>query len=91
VMCSTSMIQPEDLLDYILQRDLPEISGRVPFHNAVMEFKRQLIVRTVQNAKFVYVDAAKSLGIHPNNLHRLIRQLNLKDKLTELEQASTLT
>lgn len=87
VMCSTNTVQAEDLPEYILQRDLPVSVRRVRFHEAVTEFKRQLIVKTVMESKFVYVDAAKCLGIHPNNLHRVIRELNLKEKLKQLEQA----
>jgi DNA-binding protein Fis len=33
----------------------------------------------MQQAKGNYTEAAKVLGVHPNYLHRLIRNLNLKD------------
>jgi hypothetical protein len=31
-----------------------------------------------------YVEAAASLGVHPNYLHRLIRNLGLKDEINEV-------
>ena len=43
--------------------------------------KKHLIINAVEQANGNYTQAAKTLGIHPNNLHRLIRTLNLKSQL----------
>ena len=43
--------------------------------------KKQIILNAMQQAKGNYTEAAKLLGVHPNYLHRLIRNLNLKDQL----------
>ena len=43
--------------------------------------KKQIILSAMQQAKGNYTEAAKLLGVHPNYLHRLIRNLNLKDQL----------
>jgi transcriptional regulator with GAF, ATPase, and Fis domain len=47
----------------------------------VAETKKQIILSAMQQAKGSYTEAAKLLGVHPNYLHRLIRNLNLKDQL----------
>ena len=41
-------------------------------------------LETVKQAKGNYTEAAKSLGLHPNYLHRLIRNLNIKAELKNL-------
>jgi len=40
--------------------------------------KRQVILQALQDANGSYIEAAKSLGLHPNSLLRLIRRLDLK-------------
>ena len=35
----------------------------------------------MEQAKGSYTEAAKILGVHPNYLHRLIRNLNLKEEV----------
>jgi Nif-specific regulatory protein len=78
----------------ILRDDLPEAvadaaasacttpgSGTPLFHEAVMQAKKDLIVRAVEDARGNYTMAARALGLHPNYLHRLIRNLQLKAML----------
>jgi DNA-binding NtrC family response regulator len=50
----------------------------------VKELKKQLILDAVEQTRGNYVDAAEILGVHPNYLHRLIRNLGLKDSLHEM-------
>jgi Nif-specific regulatory protein len=72
--------------DVITLDDLPEslVSTRAPadslpnYHEAVNEMKKQFILRAIEEANGNYTDAAKRLGIHPTNLHRLIRTLGLR-------------
>jgi len=40
-----------------------------------------LIINAVEQAEGNYTEAAKLLKVHPNYLHRLIRNMNLKDEL----------
>jgi transcriptional regulator with GAF, ATPase, and Fis domain len=81
----------------ILRDDLPEAvtdagaslqaaAGRgLPlFHEAVTQAKKDLIVRAVEDARGNYSMAARALGLHPNYLHRLIRNLQLKAALRHL-------
>ena len=51
------------------------------FHSAIQQAKKDLIVRAVQEAGGNYNAAARLLGLHPNYLHRLIRNLQLKPAL----------
>src|SRR5262249_51218643 len=73
--------------DVILVEDLPEAisegcdTAAIPtgkFRGAVKEAKKQLILQARQQANGSYVDAAKSMGIHPNSLRRLIRNRGIK-------------
>ncbi len=71
-------------LDVILPEDLPEAvleaeqSPGASFYDSLRETKKQLILKALQKSDDNYNEAAKLLGIHPNNLYRLIRNLNLK-------------
>jgi Nif-specific regulatory protein len=51
------------------------------YHDAVREAKKQVIINAIEQASGNYVEAAKLLGLHQNNLYRLIRNLNLKSRL----------
>jgi transcriptional regulator with GAF, ATPase, and Fis domain len=47
----------------------------------VRQTKKQLIHKAFKEAKGSYVEAARLLDVHPNYLHRLIRNLNMKSEL----------
>jgi len=53
------------------------------YHAAVKELKKQLILDAVEQTQGRYADAARILGVHPNYLHRLIRNLELKESLKD--------
>ena len=42
-----------------------------------------MILDAVEQTRGSYTDAARILGVHPNYLHRLIRNLELKEVLKE--------
>jgi transcriptional regulator with GAF, ATPase, and Fis domain len=48
------------------------------YYEAIKEAKRELILNALEQANGNYTEAANALGVHPNNLHRLIRTLELK-------------
>ena len=81
VLGSTERILAEDLPEAILETETPAAPTGSRYHEALAETKKQLIVETVSQAKGNYTEAAKLLGVHPNYLHRLIRNLKLKDQL----------
>ena len=78
VMGSTESIVIEDLPERILEtaKDPQLTSAR--YYEAVKQAKRDLLLKALEQAKGNYTEAAKQLGVHPNNLHRLIRSLDLK-------------
>jgi transcriptional regulator with GAF, ATPase, and Fis domain len=84
VMGSSEMVLLEDLPESLAeQAPAPELSeGK--YHANLMELKKQLILDAVQQTRGNYIEAAAILGVHPNYLHRLIRNLGLKDAILEL-------
>jgi DNA-binding NtrC family response regulator len=83
VLGSTSLILPEDLPDAIAESKpsrspASSASADLAFHDAVKEMKKDLIMRAVERAGGNYNAAARLLGLHPNYLHRLIKNLDLK-------------
>ncbi|HEX8069425.1 MAG TPA: sigma 54-interacting transcriptional regulator [Pyrinomonadaceae bacterium] len=84
VLGSTETVLPEDLPETVLEAAPAAPAGAAgapTYHEAVKEAKRQLILRAVERAGGSYTEAARLLGVHPNYLHRLIRNLNLKPAL----------
>src|SRR5580693_4195893 len=81
VLGTSDLILPEDLPESILDKAAPAGAPLDAFHDAVRESKKQLIISAVEQASGNYTEAARLLGLHPNYLHRLIRNLNLKPTL----------
>ena len=77
VLGTNELIQPDDLPEGVVEGG--EVSGEsANYYASLKEFKKQLIQQALQKANGSYVDAAKLLGLHPNSLLRLIRNLNVK-------------
>jgi Nif-specific regulatory protein len=83
VLGSTEMILPEDLPESLLERPSTPEMTEAKYHAAVKELKRRLILDAVEQTRGSYADAARILGVHPNYLHRLIRNLELKEVLKD--------
>jgi Nif-specific regulatory protein len=81
VLGSSEMILPEDLPESLLERPAAPEMSEAKYHAAVKELKKQLILEAVEQTKGSYAEAARILGVHPNYLHRLIRNLELKESL----------
>jgi Nif-specific regulatory protein len=81
VLGTTEMILPDDLPEAALETATPTTGGVSNYHDAVTEAKKQLILKAVEQASGNYTEAAKLLGVHPNYLHRLIRNMNLRPEL----------
>src|SRR5258706_2994428 len=71
----------EDLPEQILDLNPSPDYSSAKYHAAVQDLKKKLILSAVKESSGNYTDAAKSLGLHPNYLHRLIRNLNLKSSI----------
>ena len=76
VLGNSDVIVPDDLPETLLS--IAPQSAASNFHEAVLEMKKQYILRTLEQTNGNYTEAANLLGIHPTNLHRLIRTLGLK-------------
>jgi Nif-specific regulatory protein len=78
VLGETERIQPEDLSEALIERMPSTNQSTGKYYDSVKEAKRAIILKALAQTDSSYTEAAKLLGIHPNNLHRLIRNLNLK-------------
>jgi transcriptional regulator with GAF, ATPase, and Fis domain len=83
VLGSSDMILPEDLPESLLERPVPPEMIEAKYHARLKELKKQLIIDAVEQTQGCYADAARILGVHPNYLHRLIRNLELKESLKD--------
>jgi len=77
IMGTSDSIVPEDLPEALQYGDDGK-SGANGYHEALAEFKRRLIQEAMRKAGGNAADAARALGVHPNYLYRLIRNLGLK-------------
>ncbi len=83
VLGVAEVIMPADLPEAILETVNITEAPMAKFYDVLRETKRQLILNTIEQANGNLAEAAKTLGIHPNNLHRLIRNLHLKPLITK--------
>ena len=81
VMGSSDAVLLEDLPESLLEQESPAEMHEGKYHASVKELKKQLIADAVEQTRGNYVEAAAILGVHPNYLHRLIRNLGLKESL----------
>jgi transcriptional regulator with GAF, ATPase, and Fis domain len=78
VLGTTEQILPEDLPESIVESRVEPSASGARFHETIKEIKKQLVGRALRDAGGSYGDAAKILGLHPNNLHRLMKTLGMK-------------
>jgi len=82
VLGSTDLILAEDLPEPVLE-SLP--TGTRPiggYHETIRDEKIRAITGALDQAGGSFTEAAKLLGIHPNYLHRLVRNLNLRGAIS---------
>jgi two-component system response regulator HydG len=83
VLGATEEIVPDDLPEAVVEAAItPAASEDNSFHAAVLDTKKHAIVQAFRSAGGNYTETARLLGIHPNYLHRLVRNLGLKPVLT---------
>ena len=82
VLGSSEFILPEDLPEAVLEAVTPSAvaagSGAGSYQDAVVEAKRRVVREALERAHGVFTEAAKLLDVHPNYLHRLVRNLQLR-------------
>jgi Nif-specific regulatory protein len=96
VLGSSEIIKVEDLPEVVIESNpSPWHSTGAPgatgapgsdaapqnFYESVNEAKKRLIIEAFDRAQGNYTETARLLGMHPNHLHRLIRNLNMKADL----------
>jgi Nif-specific regulatory protein len=81
VVLGGEVIGTEDLPEAVLEAAEGGGEPLAGYHGAVQETKKRVIRKAVEDAGGNYTEAARRLGVHPNYLHRLIRNLNLKGEL----------
>jgi transcriptional regulator with GAF, ATPase, and Fis domain len=78
VLGSTDSILPDDLPEAVLEAGSTTTASTDKYHGSIKETKKQLILQALHQANGSYIEAAKALGMHPNSLLRLVRNLDLK-------------
>jgi transcriptional regulator with GAF, ATPase, and Fis domain len=81
VLSLSEVIRTEDLPEAIVEREPGPRILKAKYHTALKELKKRLIVSAVEEAGGNYTEAARLLGVHANYLHRLIRNLGLRESL----------
>jgi transcriptional regulator with PAS, ATPase and Fis domain len=81
VLGSTEVLLAEDLPEPIIEAQTARPDSTALFHEAVKESKRRIILRAFDQTDGDYMETAKMLGLHVNNLHRLITNLDLRKQV----------
>jgi len=79
VLGSTDLILVEDLPETVLEAATQGAGCPIGgYHETIRNEKTRAILAALDQAEGSFTEAAKLLGIHPNYLHRLVRNLNLR-------------
>jgi Nif-specific regulatory protein len=73
-------ILPEDLPTALVEEQGARVEGS-RYHAVINQTKKELILEALRNSSGSFPEAAKSLGIHPKYLFRLVRAMNLRTDL----------
>src|SRR4051795_3380045 len=79
VLGVSDTVLPEDLPEAMLE-SAPRESG-AKYHSSLGQAKREAILDAYVQGNGDYKQAARLLGLHPNYLLRLVRNLNLRDEI----------
>jgi DNA-binding NtrC family response regulator len=80
VLGSSERIQAEDLPESVIEAGGSPGVFAGGFNAAINEAKKRLIIETLERTNGNHAEAARLLNLHPNSLHRIIRNLNLRPK-----------
>jgi DNA-binding NtrC family response regulator len=82
VLGEGDLIRPEDLPETVLEASGGAGASAVGwYHDTLTETKRRLIRTAIADSGGSITEAANLLGLHPNYLHRLIRNLGLREEI----------
>ncbi len=85
VLSDRSVVDCEDLPDAI-QENCVNLKSSDSYEDEVRQFKRRLVLRTLQACGWSVVETARTLGVARGYLHRLINQLEIRGKEESLLQ-----
>lgn len=77
----SNRIEPGDLPESLLEGAPPGSLPPDSYHGSLKQEKADLILAAINRAGGNITEAARQLKLHPNYLHRLIRNLNLRDRI----------
>jgi Nif-specific regulatory protein len=80
VLGNSEEIVLDDLPEALLELQ-PAENSSLKYHDQINHLKKRMITDAVKQSKGNYTEAAKLIGVHPNYLHRLIRNLDIKSDL----------
>ena len=83
VLGSSDMVGVDDLPRRVIDSAESTNAAGATYYELVNDAKRQIIMKAMEQSRGNYTEAAKALEIHPNNLHRIIRGLDLKAALAK--------
>jgi transcriptional regulator with PAS, ATPase and Fis domain len=81
VLGSSDMLLAEDLPEALGETPVPAEGGCGLLHDAVNSAKRAVVQRAFEQACNDHEEAARLLGVHPNYLYRLIKNMMLQPVL----------
>jgi two-component system, NtrC family, response regulator HydG len=81
VLGSSEKVLAEDLPVELTGNEFSRQNEITDFQEQLKNAKQKIILDALRKSNWNYTDAARGLGIHPNNLHRLISGLDLTDEV----------
>jgi Nif-specific regulatory protein len=84
VLGSADLILPEDLPEALLEAAPAASVPAGNYHEALRRQKKELVLKALEQARGNFTEAAQALGVHPNYLHRLVSNLDLRAALKKL-------
>jgi two-component system response regulator HydG len=91
VLGSNATVTPQDLpveitgIEYLTEdvEAYEEASETTGLHGQLKHAKQKIVLDALKKSNWNYTEAAQTLKIHPNNLHRIINNLGLKKVQSE--------
>jgi len=89
VVGTSEWILPEDLPEMLLETESEgeQTQGPANYHEAVRRLKKELILNALEKSGGNISEAAKTLGVHGNYLHRLMRNLDVRAAMKKQNKA----
>jgi len=81
VLGSGDCVVPDDLPPGLFPSGAPAPASSLDYHQTLERTKRDLIAHAFEQAGRNHTQAARLLGVHPNYLHRLLRNLDLRARI----------